>query len=383
MIQPIRLKQSIWNQIQKNFKVLDTFDFLDNDSDPCSFYEWAMKWRDYKFAHSDRLVIIDPDPDYYNEDSFGNNLYNFFVCCRQFRIPTEFIIFVSGTFNRSPEIKRLCDYFNLTQPAVCEHLYLSNHTPQQKEVRAVNFNQDRINRLFFSLNGTSRSYREIFLCHVARLGLLDQGYFGFYFKNSIKSTPLVKKNESTVTPSIPLRTTIPFTRINDFFEKSQSDLDAYNNYFDLFKNKNVSISDLGLEDCEDIWDLQPDFLQHGLINIVSETMFEYRYPYMSEKTIKPILLKRAFIHLSGPGILEILKNFGFKTYDTIWDESYDAITNASDRLLAVTTLMDNISKQFNHRTLADKIQEIAEYNYNHYIENNFRETGFVRWINHD
>lgn len=377
MKQPHRLKQHLWDQILKTYKVLDHFDFLDNDFNPALFYDWVKQWQNYNFASNERLVVIDTDTDYYPEKSFGNNLYNFFTCCREFSIPTEFIIFVSGTFNKTKEIKQITDYFNLGLPTIYEHLYLNQHTPIQADIRNVDFNQDKIQRMFFCLNGTLRSYRGLFLCHLADLNLLDTGYFGYYFKSSIKTNPTNTVNAQSDT-TVTLRSTCPSSRINDFFKKSPNDIRVFDNYFNLFNNKNMTITDFGLNDHSDIWCLQPDFLQHGLINIVTETAYNYPYPYMSEKTIKPILLKRAFIHLSGAGMLDVLKSFGFKTFDNIWDESYDSINDPSHRLQAVVALVQTLSKQ-DINELTTQVRDIVEYNYNHYIASNFKDIGMIRY----
>lgn len=64
-------------------------------------------------------------------------------------------------------------------------------------------------------------------------------------------------------------------------------------------------------------------IKNSFVNIVTETTFISDYVYFSEKTFKPILCYRPFIMLAPAGSLKKLKEFGFKTFDEWWDESYD------------------------------------------------------------
>lgn len=93
------------------------------------------------------------------------------------------------------------------------------------------------------------------------------------------------------------------------------------------------------------------------LDIVTETVFNYPYPYVSEKTMRPIGSKRMFIVLGPHGILELLHKKGFKTFEDIIDESYDSITDPEERFFSVT---HSIKK---YLTLS--IEEIKDY----YIKN--------------
>lgn len=76
---------------------------------------------------------------------------------------------------------------------------------------------------------------------------------------------------------------------------------------------------------------QADFYKKIALDIVTETVFDYPYPYISEKTLRPIACKRMFIILGPPHILKLLHSKGFETFDDFIDESYDNITCATER----------------------------------------------------
>lgn len=58
-------------------------------------------------------------------------------------------------------------------------------------------------------------------------------------------------------------------------------------------------------------------------SIVCETSYDNRWSFFSEKIAKPLVAGRLFIVFSGQHYLRNLRKLGFKTFDTIIDESYD------------------------------------------------------------
>ena len=80
---------------------------------------------------------------------------------------------------------------------------------------------------------------------------------------------------------------------------------------------------------------QADFYEHFACDIVSETVLNYPYPYISEKTLRSIASKRMFILLGAPRSLQLLHSKGFVTFNDLIDEAYDLIDNPEERFLAV------------------------------------------------
>jgi hypothetical protein len=109
------------------------------------------------------------------------------------------------------------------------------------------------------------------------------------------------------------------------------------------------------------------------IELVLETLFDDSRIYLTEKSLRPIALGQPFI-LAGPaGSLNYLKNYGFRTFDSVIDESYDNILDPCQRLTAITQLISNITKlpQTKYQELLHKLNEIAEYNKNYFFSNRF------------
>jgi hypothetical protein len=75
------------------------------------------------------------------------------------------------------------------------------------------------------------------------------------------------------------------------------------------------------------------------------------------------------------GSLEYLRSYGFKTFDTVWSESYDRIKDPGLRLELVAGIMKTIAT-WDPATRREKMQQaqaIAEFNKQHFFSTGFFE----------
>lgn len=86
-------------------------------------------------------------------------------------------------------------------------------------------------------------------------------------------------------------------------------------------------------------------LHYSAINIVSESVFDYPFQLFTEKIISSLLSKRPFILIGPHNSLKYLKDKGFKTFDTIFDESYDQVSDPNKRLETIMQLVLNLNKK--------------------------------------
>jgi hypothetical protein len=98
-------------------------------------------------------------------------------------------------------------------------------------------------------------------------------------------------------------------------------------------------------------------------SLITETNAVNEFNFFTEKTVKPVLAKRLFVVIAGQGFLKTLKSYGFKTFDTVIDESYDLEpdhatrwTMALEQVKYLTTL--------DPTKVQEKIKEIVEHNHN-------------------
>ena len=84
----------------------------------------------------------------------------------------------------------------------------------------------------------------------------------------------------------------------------------------------------------------------SFVAIVSESRFAQPTANFSEKTLQVILNKKPFILLAPPFTLKYLKeNFGFKTFDKFWDESYDEEVIHIERMKKIFSIIDDIQNK--------------------------------------
>ena len=111
------------------------------------------------------------------------------------------------------------------------------------------------------------------------------------------------------------------------------------------------------------------------IEVVLETLFDDSRLHLTEKSLRPIAVGQPFILAGTQGSLEYLRSYGFKTFGTVWDESYDLVEDPAERLIQIAELMKYISTWLPHqreRNMA-QAQAIADYNRQHFFSQQFAD----------
>lgn len=110
-----------------------------------------------------------------------------------------------------------------------------------------------------------------------------------------------------------------------------------------------------------------------LCEVVLETIFDDPRIHVTEKVLRPIACQQPFIVLAGPRTLEYLRNYGFRTFDGIINESYDTIDNSRQRMDTVIKEMQRISAFTDQERLdfIEKTREICEHNRRWFFSEDF------------
>jgi len=103
-------------------------------------------------------------------------------------------------------------------------------------------------------------------------------------------------------------------------------------------------------------------------HIVTETVFYYDKLHLTEKIFKPIASKQPFMLLAAPGNLAYLKSYGFKTFDSVIDESYDSIV---DNDLRTEAVVDQLHWYCNltpgeKTNVIKQLEPIIQHNFGHF-----------------
>ncbi len=164
----------------------------------------------------------------------------------------------------------------------------------------------------------------------------------------------------------PLRTTTPPSRINDDLILNAHLFDIKLKYQHLFLEKSYKhqIIDGDSNDYDTRFDAS--FLKKTFVYVITETVSEYPYPYFSEKTWKAMLNKVPFMMVGSQHSLQQLQSFGFRTFSNWWDETYDSLPIAADRIEAMVIELKKLS-ELSHASLLDirlEMQSTVDHNFN-------------------
>ena len=112
-----------------------------------------------------------------------------------------------------------------------------------------------------------------------------------------------------------------------------------------------------------------------LLYLVTETVATGRRLHLTEKTFKPICLRMPFIVVGTCGSLSYLRSYGFQTFATLWDESYDTVQDDDDRIAAIAVVLADLdSKSLEQKQqLSAAAAAIVEHNYHHFYSGAFED----------
>lgn len=109
------------------------------------------------------------------------------------------------------------------------------------------------------------------------------------------------------------------------------------------------------------------------IEVVLETLFDDTRWHLTEKTLRPIACGQPFILAATAGSLKYLHSYGFQTFDSVWDESYDDIKDPVARLQAIVDLMQHIKLNYSTEEILDKTKKICEHNQQRFFSQQFTQ----------
>lgn len=109
------------------------------------------------------------------------------------------------------------------------------------------------------------------------------------------------------------------------------------------------------------------------ISVVLETVAADTKIHLTEKTLRPIACGHPFMLIAGPGALEYLRSYEFKTFSPWINESYDHEPDVVKRMQMVAAEMTRIQnlKPKQKALLLRRLQKIASYNKAHFFSNKF------------
>jgi muramidase (phage lysozyme) len=117
-----------------------------------------------------------------------------------------------------------------------------------------------------------------------------------------------------------------------------------------------------------------DECAESLLYLVTETVATGRRHHLTEKTFKPIAMGMPFVIVGTKGSLEYLRSYGFRTFEGIWDESYDSAED-DVRIARIASLLRSLNELSpgDKQHLFDQARKVIEHNWNHFYNGGFEK----------
>jgi hypothetical protein len=164
-----------------------------------------------------------------------------------------------------------------------------------------------------------------------------------------------------------LRTTVPFTRFNNYLDLSADQRNVMAIHSGQFIGKSFVDPIITGDTNDPATRFNAEFLNYSFVYVITETVGDYPYPYFSEKTWKAMSTGSPFIMINAQNSLLKLQEFGFKTFSEWWDEGYDTKNTVADRIEAAV----NILNEFSHKSISElqairnTMSHVIDYNRHH------------------
>jgi len=208
-------------------------------------------------------------------------------------------------------------------------------------------------RTFMSPNrivGGKRDHRVLFLYNVFKQGL----------EHNHITAPRICPEETIDITSIAQKYTNVYQDITDVFDRAQLPR--------LFAGEETQ----NMTSC---WLTNFAEAADSLVYVPTETVYFGRRTHITEKTFKAIALEMPFVLVASAGSLAYLREYGFRTFADVFDESYDTETDDILRIEKVVSLLkqlDNLTAE-ERQTIHRRCLPIVEHNYRHFYSGDFGE----------
>jgi hypothetical protein len=332
------------------------------------------------YEHDEKIVILHEDTEYfYHGVLTGFTTHNLFTIIRQLDIPLFVFVFIT---NQNQFQKSIAPF--ITDSSDAPEIYnlitgvTAIHGGKQDKIKNLLEAEPPKDIRFHAvcLLGTRRNHRIKLFQFLKHSGLDQYINFSFNDKNVSILSNTINDSDPQNFPTVDNLVFSTPHRINESW-LSRSTALTHLDHIETASTTNPWIDSSGV-----------DFYQHYAIDIVTETVFDYPHVFVSEKTLRPIALKTAFVMFGAVGTLAYLKQHGFKTFSDFWDESYDSIADPHARFLACCDVLTGLSQlsiigvkemydamlpilEHNKQTLVEYVDNVFDPLYNKFNLDNF------------
>ena len=309
------------------------------------------------------LKITKPDTKLCFDNLYEGNvtpmIHVIYQAIKNTAIKPHQIHYFSGALDCDVTLDEYCQEHNITEKI---NVYGCNaweyNSKKNTEITEIEFKIKPKQKTFLCFNRVSRYHRFVLAMLFLERGLLKNAFYSFFPEYTHSGGHNIK------------------SFLNNMRSHLSADLHslvhrAYLMNVALFPLK------LNIEASENInWITTKDatLFEESQFSLVTETYFfklrqyntvDEQTTFFTEKIFKPILMKHPFIIASRPHALAWLRKMKYKTFHPFIDESYDAIENDEERILAIIKEVERLN-EFTPEQWEEwqkQVKSIVEYNH--------------------
>jgi hypothetical protein len=247
---------------------------------------------------------------------------------------------------------------------LCRILDFEDNLPEMSRINEI-YGKTKKPYKFLFLNGRGRPHRKYLWERFRLSGLLDHSLWTMldgrssstrYFQMMHDGQDLMCAN----TPITHLPPRYEVSRYHDNWERYHADGQKrwYPHHFakfDVFNNEWGEIY------------LRAEPYIDTYFSLVTETVFEYPYSFRTEKIAKPLAQGHPWICATSQGWYKDLRDLGFKTFDSLIDESFDLIDHHQSRMDRIYQIITDLCQQ-DLSSFLRACKSICKYNQQHLVE---------------
>ena len=210
---------------------------------------------------------------------------------------------------------------------------------------------------FLFLNGRTRPNRKYLIERWALSGLLDHALWSSLDTQTAhnRQISLIHHSQDLMAKPRPVK-----------YLESQYEYDAYQHRVGTPTTDTFVKNHLFNRDWGEIY-IKPEAYIDTYFSVVTETVFEYPYSFRTEKIWKPIVMGHPWIAAANAGYYRDMRNFGYRTFGHLVDESFDGIENNQTRIERIAAAVEDLCQQDLSAFLA-AAEDVCKYNQQRYAE---------------
>jgi len=214
---------------------------------------------------------------------------------------------------------------------------------------------------FLFLNGRHRQHRKWMLARMRQTGLLEQSLYTCLSTMGVVGPtrlPLTVDGVDLMQKEEVIKVLDPYYEFDRYAHRTQKNLSLENDNFvkyDLFNNEWGEIY------------LKPEPYIDTYFSLVTETVYESRHSFFTEKIWKPIMMGHPWIAVANHGFYQDIRNLGFKTFDSLIDESFDEIPSPYTRFVRQAQVIEDLCCQ-DLASFLSASRSICEHNQQRLLE---------------